>query len=77
MIAMLPYVLGIVAALATFATLKHTWKEDGRREATAAIVQASKKEGAKANAVAKKVRDAAAAPGAAERLRKAGDCRDC
>ena len=41
------------------------------------VVQASKKEGAKANEKSRKARDAAAAPGAVDRLRQQGNCRDC
>lgn len=42
----------------------------------AKVVEASQKQGAKANAASEKVRRAAAAPGAAERLRRES-CRDC
>lgn len=42
----------------------------------ARVVEASQKQGAKANAESEKVRRAAAAPGAAERLRRDA-CRDC
>ncbi len=42
----------------------------------AKVVEASKKEGAKANAVNREVRKRAAEPGAADRLLKSA-CRDC
>ena len=44
----------------------------------AKVVEASKKQGAKANEINRKVRVRAAEPGAAERLRRdKANCRDC
>ena len=48
-------------------------KQAGKME----VVQASKEAGEKANARARKARDAAATPGAAQRLRTPENCRDC
>jgi hypothetical protein len=68
-----PYIAAIAAAGIVYKTIEHRGVEKGRME----VVIASKKAGEIANAKAKKARDAAAAPGASDRLRKDGSCRDC
>ncbi len=70
-----------VAALALLSAYE-IWKTHERRvgaaAATAAIVEASTKAGAEANAKNETVRELAARPGAAERLRSdPATCRDC
>ena len=69
---------GVIAALFSLLALWRVSDVQTQRAVGATkVVIAAKKAGAKANATNTKVRAAAAAPGAAERLRKSGSCRDC
>lgn len=65
--------LGVVAIFSLW-----LWRHDAKIEARAEakVIERSVEAGKKANAEAGKAHDAAARPGAAERLRKSA-CRDC
>lgn len=66
----------IVAAVVALFGLRAWDISTQQAKGAAKVVEASKQVGAKANAESEKARRAAAAPGAAERLRRDA-CRDC
>jgi hypothetical protein len=72
-----PARLGVIAAAVAALVGLRAWDISTQQAKGAAkVVEASQKQGAKANAKNDEVRRAAAAPGAAERLRRES-CRDC